>query len=82
MVNTDLVNQQGGKLYNLIVIMCLSVISIFSYMTYYVYTRSAGTSLIYITYILAVPLFVSLILFILILILGKDETLKQLLSEN
>ena len=81
MVDANFIRQQGGKLYPLIIVMCLSVLAIFSYMTYYVYTRSAGTSLVYITYILAVPLFVSLILFILIVVLGKDETLKQLMNE-
>jgi hypothetical protein len=81
MVSEEFAKQHGGKLYYLIMLMCLSVITIFSYMTYYVYTRSAGTSLIYVTYILSVPLFVCLILFILIVVLGKDETLKQLMSE-
>jgi hypothetical protein len=81
MADQDFSKQQGGKLYSLIITMCLSVISIFSYMTYYVYTRSAGTSLVYVTYILAIPLFVSLILFILLVVLGKDETLKQMMNQ-
>jgi hypothetical protein len=81
MADSDFNKQQGGKLYPLIITMCLSVLAIFSYMTYYVYTRSAGTSLVYVTYVLAIPLFVSLILFILIVVLGKDETLKQLLNQ-
>ncbi|MBT3582395.1 hypothetical protein HN924_01345 [Candidatus Woesearchaeota archaeon] len=81
MVDARFLGEQGGKLYSLLVVMCLSVIAIFSYMTYYVYQRSTGTSLIYVTYILAVPLFVCLVLFILIVVLGKDETINQLVSE-
>ena len=81
MADSDFSKQHGGKIYPLIITMCLSVIALFSYMTYYVYTRSAGTSLVYVTYVLAIPLFVSLILFILLVVLGKDETLKQLLNQ-
>jgi len=80
-MDQNFVQQQGGKLYSLLVVMCLAVVAIFSYMTYYVYTRSEGTSLVYITYILAVPLFVCLILFILIVVLGKDETIKQIMNQ-
>ena len=80
-MDANFIQQQGGKLYALLVVMCLAVVAIFSYMTYYVYTRSAGTSLVYITYILAVPLFVCLILFILIVVLGKDETIKQIMNQ-
>jgi hypothetical protein len=80
-MDANFIQQQGGKLYTLLVVMCLSVVSIFAYMTYYVYTIANGTSLIYVSYIIAVPLFVSLILFILIVVLGRDGTLQQLISE-
>lgn len=80
-MDANFIREQGGKLYPLLVIMCLSVVSIFAYMTYYVYSKANGTSLIYVTYIIAIPLFVSLVLFILIVILGKDEVLNQLMNE-
>jgi hypothetical protein len=72
--------QHGGKIYNLLVAMCICVVAIFTYMTYYVYSNAAD-SLVFITYILAIPLFVSLVLLIILLLFGREESLRQLLSE-
>lgn len=74
------IRQHGDKIYSLLVTMCACVISIFAYMTYYVYNRASG-DFVFITYILAVPLFVSLVLLILLLLFGKDESLHQLLNQ-
>ena len=69
--------KNSDKVYSALMILGVSILALFSYLTYIFYQMVQGTSLIGWTYLVASPTLFSLLLILLLLFIGEEQASKE-----
>ena len=69
--------KNSDRVYSTLMILGVSVLALFSYLTYIFYQMVQGTDLIGWTYIVASPTLFSLLLILLLLFIGEEQASKE-----
>lgn len=69
--------EHGDLLYKVLLAACVLIFAVFSYLTYYVYSLTAGTKMIVFSYVVLSPVVVAAVLFVLLWYGGKGTFVKE-----
>ena len=67
-----------NKFYNILILSNFSILILFSYMTMIFHNFSEGTTYELLTFLIAAPVLLSIILFMAIFVFGKEQVIKEL----
>jgi len=71
----------ASQIYYGLLIVSLSIILGFSYLSYKVYSSTVGTNLVVLSYIIIIPVFAAIILLIILVLMGKNTVASEVLGE-
>ncbi len=74
---SEQIMKNSDKVYSTLMIIGVSILALFSYLTYIFYQMVQGTGLIVWTYLVASPTLFALLLILLLLFIGKEQTSKE-----
>jgi len=70
--------ENKNKFYNILILSNFTILILFSYMTTIFHNFSEGTNYELLTFLIAAPVLLSIILFIAIFVFGKEHVIKEL----
>ena len=74
----EVFQKNKNKFYNILILSNFAILILFSYMTSVLHNVSKGTSYELLTFLIAAPVLLSIILFIAIFVFGKEQVIKEL----
>jgi|TARA_Y100000034_G_C6854271_1_gene387946 lysylphosphatidylglycerol synthetase-like protein (DUF2156 family) len=80
MISGEIVTKYKTQIYYALIVISLTVLAAFSYMTYVFWQTVQGTQYIAWTYLIASPTLFAIILFLALLFVGKEQTTKEITS--
>jgi len=74
----EVFQKNKNKFYNILILSNFAILILFSYMTSVFHNVSKGTSYELLTFLIASPVLLSIILFIAIFVFGREQVIKEL----
>tara|TARA_B100000029_G_C17108786_1_gene790735 strand:- start:191 stop:451 length:261 start_codon:yes stop_codon:yes gene_type:complete len=74
----EVFQQNKNKFYNILILSNFTILILFSYMTSVFHNVAKGTSYELLTFLIAAPVLLAIILFIAIFVVGKEQVIKEL----
>ncbi len=73
-------NSVKNTIYYALLLACVATFSVFTYLAYSMHNLVKGTGYTFLSYIMVLPVVVSIILFIIILAIGKDSIYQEIMT--